>query len=108
MVHEDSSLYLPHQNQDDGTSQSSQSEDEVNITWYDNESKGTPKEILNVLEQQVITSSEDIFGPIASNPTDVCQDSTVLSSLNSNKTALNVSKKKYLDLFEIIDIGTVV
>ena len=77
-------MYLPHR--DDSTSQSSQSEDEVNITWYNNESKETPKEILNVLEQQVITSSEDIF-TIASNE----KDSAILSSLNPNKTTLNVS-----------------
>lgn len=102
MVDEDSSLYLPHR--DDGTSQSSQSEDEVNITWYNNESKGTPKEILNVLEQQVVTSSEDIFTIGASNTmenntigvqeAEDCEDSIVLSPLNSNKTALNVSSIK--------------
>lgn len=92
---EDDSLYLPQQ--ENGTSQSSQSEDEVNIKWYNNESKGTPKEILNVLEQQVITSSEDIF-TIASNKestiggvheTEKCEDSTVLLSINvSNKKAI--------------------
>ena len=93
---------MPHQ--EDGE-QSSQSEDEVNISVYNNTSKGSPRDILNVLEHQVVTSEGISVTPLTTEAVDYlatsfanvqemkeCENpSAALTAINSGRNVKNVS-----------------